>query len=138
MSTEKILDVEVAFWAGVIDKVRRRAAGGGRTSADELTEFAGSALDRYARMLLASLLAQYKGVGEPDTDAAIRQRFSEGLDRAGSTLRDALAESRHRHSISQVLQRKMFEAESMFRQTLKSLGAERAVRSNATAVQVIA
>lgn len=136
MSTEKILDVEVAFWSGVIDKVKRRAAADGRTSVEELTEFAGSALDRYARMLLTGLLAQYSGVAEPDTEAAIRQRFADGLDRAGTTLRDALAESRHRHSVSQVLQRKMFEAESMFKKALKSHGTERAERSDAA--QVIA
>jgi hypothetical protein len=136
VSTEKILDVEVAFWAGVIDKVKRRAAADGRTSVEELTEFAGGALDRYVRMLLAGLLAEYGGIGEPDTDAAIRRRFTEGLDRAGTTLREALAQSRHRHSVSQVLQRKMFEAESMFRKTFKSRAAERTLRSNPA--QVIA
>jgi hypothetical protein len=134
VSTEKILDVEVAFWSGAIDKVRRWAAADGRTSVEELTEFAGSALDRYARMLLAGLLAEYRSVGEPDTDAAIRRRFAEGLERAGTTLREALAQSCHRHSVSQVLQRKMFEAESMFRKTLKAHGAERAVRPQAAPV----
>jgi len=120
----------------VIDKVKRRAAADGRTSVEELTEFAGGALDRYVRMLLAGLLAEYGGVGEPDTHAAIRRRFTEGLDRAGTTLREALAQSRHRHSVSQVLQRKMFEAESTFRKTFKSHGAERTARSNPA--QVIA
>lgn len=134
MSTEKILDVEVAFWAGAIEKLKRRAAADGRTSVEELTEFAGGALDRYARMLLAGLLAEYAGVGEPDTDAMIRRRFSEGLDRAGTSLREALAQSRHRHSVSQVLQRKMFEAESMLRKTIKSQEAERAVRPAAAQV----
>ena len=134
MSTEKILDVEVAFWSGVIDKLKRRAAADSRTSVEELTEFAGSALDRYARMLLAGLLAAYSGLGDPDTEAAIRQRFADGLDRAGTTLRDALAESPHRHSVSQVLQRKMFEAESMFRKALKSHGTQRAVPSDASPV----
>ncbi len=136
MSTEKILDVEVAFWSGVIDKVKRRAAPDGRTSVEELTQFAGGALDRYVRMLLAGLLQEYAAAGEPDRDAAIRQRFAEGLDRAGTTLREALAGSRHRHSVSQVLQRKMFEAESMFRKALKSQETQRAVRSDAA--QVIA
>jgi hypothetical protein len=134
VSTEKILDVEVAFWAGVIDKVKRRAAADGRTSVEELTEFAGGALDRYVRMLLAGLLAEYASVGEPDTDATIRRRFTEGLDRAGTTLREALAESRHRHTVSQVLQRKMFEAESLFRKAIKSHGAQPTVRSGAAQV----
>jgi hypothetical protein len=128
VSTEKILDVETAFWSGVIEKVRRRSAADGRTSAEELTEFAGTALDRYARMLLAGLLAEYASVCKADADAAIRRRFTEGLDRAGTTLREALAQSRHRHSVSQVLQRKMFEAESMFRKTLKTQDAEQAAR----------
>jgi hypothetical protein len=136
VSTEKILDVEVAFWSGVIAKVKRRATADGRTSVEELTEFAGSALDRYARMLLTGLLAEYGDASGADRDAAIRQRFTEGLEHAGTSLREALAQSRHRHSISQVLQRKMFEAESMFRKTLKSHGAQRALRSETA--QVIA
>lgn len=127
MSTEKILDVEVAFWSGAIDKLKRRAAADGRASVEELTEFAGAALDRYARMLLAGLLAEYGSAGEVDV-AAIRLRFTEGLDRAGSSLREALAQSCHRHSVSQVLQRKMFEAESMFRKTIKSREAGAVIR----------
>jgi hypothetical protein len=42
------------------------------------------------------------------------------LDRAGAALREALADSRHRHAVAQGLQRKMFEAELMLRRAIKS------------------
>jgi len=120
VSTQKIADVHTKAWSGVIDQVRHKAGANALISAEELIEFAGGALDRYARGLLADLLADGANLHDPGRDSTIRRRFAEGLERAGATLREALSESRHRHSVSQVLQRKMFEAESMFRKALKA------------------
>lgn len=120
MSTEKLANLHVTAWSRVIDQVRRKAGADAPISAEELMEFAGGALDRYARGLLADLLADGPNLHDPVRDSAIRGRFAEGLERAGTMLREALAESRHRHSVSQVLQRKMFEAEAMFRKALKA------------------
>ena len=119
MSTKKLADVHSTAWSGVIDQVRQKAADA-LISAEELIDFAGGALDRYARGLLADLLADGANLHDLGRDSAIRRRFAEGLEWAGSSLREALSESRHRHSVSQVLQRKMFEAESMFRKALKA------------------
>jgi hypothetical protein len=119
VTTKKISDVESAAWSGVVDQVKRNAADA-RITAEELIDFAGNALDRHARRLLADLLAESANLHEPAWDAAIRRRFADGLERAGIALREALADSRHRHSVSQVLQRKMFEAESMIRKALKA------------------
>ena len=131
MTTKKLSDVESAGWSGVIEQVKRNAADA-RISAEELIDFAGNALDRYARRLLADLLADSANLHGPGWDSAIRRRFADGLERAGIALREALADSRHRHSVSQVLQRKMFEAESMIRKALKARIAE--VRTPVTEV----
>lgn len=83
-------------------------------SAEELTQAAGHAFEMYADILLRDL------VTTETTEAAIRHKFSEGLDSAGAALREVLAECRYRHTISQGLQRKMFEAENRLRAALKS------------------
>ena len=115
MSTEKILDDRCC---GLIDQVKIRASDA--LSAEELTECAGGALDRFARLLMTDLLSENSSTLEVGKDALVKRRFAEGLDRAGAALREALAESKHRHTVSQVLQRKMFEAESMLRKALKA------------------
>jgi hypothetical protein len=83
-------------------------------SAEELTDFAASAFEHYTESLLKELLSARA------PEAWIRRQFSQELDRAGAALREILAESRYRHTVSQALQRKMFEAESMLRNALKS------------------
>ena len=103
---------------GLIDQVKLRASDA--LSAEELMECAGGALDRFARLLMMDLLSENHSTLELGKDAAVKRRFAEGLDRAGAALREALAESKHRHTVSQVLQRKMFEAESMLRKALKA------------------
>ena len=128
MSTEKILD-DRCF--GLIDQVKLQVSEA--QSAEELTECAGGALDRYARLLLTDLLSESSSTLELGRDAAVKRRFAEGLDKAGAALREALAESKHRHSVSQVLQRKMFEAESMLRKALKArLGDPRTIATQVT------
>jgi transcriptional regulator of NAD metabolism len=115
VSTEKILDDGCL---GLIDQVKRRVAEA--LTAEELTECAGGALERYARVLMTDLISENSAMLEAGKDAAVKRRFAEGLDKAGAALREALAESKHRHTVSQVLQRKMFEAESMLRKALKA------------------
>jgi hypothetical protein len=128
VSTEKILD-DRCF--GLIDQVKLQVSEA--QSAEELTESAGGALDRYARLLLTDLLSESSSTLELGREAAVKRRFAEGLDKAGAALREALAESKHRHSVSQVLQRKMFEAESMLRKALKArLGDPRTIATQVT------
>ena len=55
-----------------------------------------------------------------DVEAWVRRQFHEGLDNAGKPLREAVAESPHRHAVAQGLQQKMFEAELMLRRALKA------------------
>jgi hypothetical protein len=100
----------------------------GETTGEELTELAAQALERYAEDLLEQLLADAKRLPEP-ADSWIRGRFAEGLDRAGTALREVLASSRHRHTVAQGLQRKMFEAEIMLRRAIKSRGPEATVNA---------
>jgi len=119
VSTEKLLDDRCY---GLIDQVKIRASDA--QSAEELTECAGGALDRFARLLMTDLLSENNSTLELGKDAAVKRRFAEGLDRAGAALREALAESKYRHTVSQVLQRKMFEAESMLRKALKARVAD--------------
>lgn len=106
----------------LIDQVRARVSLKSQLSAEELTEFAAKAFERYAERLLDDVLASAVVALEPAEHATMRARrqFSEGLDYAGAALREALAESRYRHAVSQGLQRKMFEAEIMLRRALKS------------------
>jgi hypothetical protein len=124
VSTEKLLDDETASCLNLLDQVKRRVASELPPTAEELTECAGGAFERYAYVLLTDLLSENVGAREESIeagrDAAVKRRFAEGLDRAGAALREALAESTHRHTVSQVLQRKMFEAESMLRKALKA------------------
>jgi hypothetical protein len=132
------VDPEVIFSTGdartnaacmrLIEQVRARVSLKGQLSAEELTDFAVGAFDRFAEGLLEDVLASI--MAAPDsveqTITRARRQFSEGLDYAGAALRDALAESRYRHAVSQGLQRKMFEAEAMLRRALKSRVLERA------------
>jgi hypothetical protein len=137
VSTEKILDGGTPSRAHLIDQVKLRVASDAPPTAEELTECAGGAFERYTRLLLSDLLAESErreGGLESGRDAALKRRFAEGLDEAGAALREAIAQSIHRHTVSQVLQRKMFEAESMLRKALKGRIAE--ARSIATEAAV--
>jgi hypothetical protein len=119
VSTENLLDDRCS---GLIDQVKLRVSDA--LSAEELTECAGGALDRFTSLLMTDLLSENNPTHELGKDTAVKRRFAEGLDRAGAALREALAESKHRHTVSQVLQRKMFEAESMLRKALKARVAD--------------
>ena len=94
----------------------------GQLSAEELTDFAGSAFERYAEGLLEEVLSTASAALEPAEHVVLRarQQFSDGLECAGAAMREVLAESGYRHTVSQGLQRKMFEAEAMLRRALKS------------------
>ena len=54
-----------------------------------------------------------------DAEAWVRHQFHAGMDNAGMPLREAVADSPHRHAVAQGLQQKMFEAELMLRRALK-------------------
>jgi hypothetical protein len=97
----------------LIEDMRRRVqkAPG---SAEELAEFAGRSFERFVEALLHEVLSGAV------PDAGIRRRFADGLEAAGSALREVLADCRDRHSVSQALQCKMFEAETTLRRALKA------------------
>jgi hypothetical protein len=144
--------------AHLVEQVKARVSLKGQLSAEELTEFAANAFERYAAGLLDEVLSQASvGVveGERATSAGlnpaagyapvtasagevatsielVKREFSEGLDRAGAALREVLAESGYRHTVSQGLQRKMFEAESMLRSALKSRSLPARIREAET------
>jgi hypothetical protein len=101
----------------MVDQVRRRVSPNGDVTGEELTEIAGTELERYAERLLQELFSVDRGSDHPEV--WIRRQFAEGLERAGAALREALADSRHRHTVAQGLQRKMFEAELMLRRAIK-------------------
>lgn len=107
---------------GLIEQVKVRVSLKSQLSAEELTAFAVGAFERYAEGLLEDVLASAALALEPAEHAIAhaRRQFSEGLDYAGTALREVLAESVYRHAVSQGLQRTMFEAESMLRRALKS------------------
>ena len=114
-----------ALCANLVEQIRRR----GQLSGEELTEFAGRALDGYTKELIEELLPDHPS-GQGLNAASVRSQFHEGLDRAGAALREVLRESSYRHAVAQVLQRKMFEAEGTLRQALKARTPEH--RSAAT------
>lgn len=109
--------------ASLIEQVTAQVCREPLPSADELTESAGHAFEDYAEALLQNLLTAetaVSAVSAVSNDAWIRRQFSEGLDVAGAALRQVLAECCYRHTVSQGLQRKMFEAETRLRAALKS------------------
>jgi hypothetical protein len=93
-------------------------------SAVELSQFAGASLEAYYDTLLRVLLAAASRRAAADADNWVRQQFHDGLDRASSALRDAVADSPHRHAVAQKLQQKMFEGEVSLRRALTSRYAD--------------
>jgi hypothetical protein len=102
-------------------------------SAVELSLFAGAALEAYYDTLLRALLAAASRRADDDTDSWVRRKFHEGLDRASTALREAVAESPHRHAVAQKLQQKMFEGEVSLRRALTSRFSETAAARGASA-----
>jgi hypothetical protein len=101
-------------FARLVEDVRSRVSDRAQEPVEELTAFAGRAFERFTEALLYEVLAARA------SDAWIRRRFSDGLESAGAALREVLAECKHRHTVSQTLQCKMFEAETMLRRALKA------------------
>jgi hypothetical protein len=98
----------------LIEQVRTLVSCDPLPTPESLTELTGEAFEHYADTLLQDLNSAEA------SEAWIRRQFSEGLDAAGAGLRHVLAQCRHRHSVSQGLQRKMFEAETRLRAALKA------------------
>jgi hypothetical protein len=127
-SSEKILGHTENACVQLIEQVRGRVSPEDHLSGEELTELAGRAFEGYAQGLLKELLTEPSlqtgshcaSTGDPLDDTWVKRQFHAGLDRAGAALREALAESRYRHTVAQGLQRKMFEAELMLRRALKA------------------
>jgi hypothetical protein len=103
----------IAF-SRLVEDVRARVTGKAQEPVEELTAFAGRAFERFVEALLYEVLAARA------SDAWIRRRFADGLESAGAALREVLAECKYRHTVSQTLQCKMFEAETMLRRALKA------------------
>jgi hypothetical protein len=104
----------------LVDRVRGRVARKGGATAGELSHYAAAAFEAYAETLLRALMAAASRREGADVEGWVRRRFHDGLDSAGTPLREAVADSPHRHTVAQGLQQKMFEAELMLRRALKA------------------
>lgn len=116
-----------AACASLIERVSAHVSQEPLPSAEELTQIAGHAFEVYAETLLRELLTA------GNNEATIRREFAHGLDTAGAALRQVLAQCCYRHTISQGLQRKMFEAETRLRAVLKTTGRNREAAAPAAA-----
>src|ERR1700752_1950126 len=108
----------------LVDRVRGRVARKGGAPAGGLSQYGAAAFEAYAEPLLRALMAAATRRQGDDVEAWVRRQFHDGLDSAGTPLRDAVSESPHRHAVAQGLQQKMFEAELMLRRALKARFAE--------------
>ena len=108
----------------LVDRVRGRVARAGGATAGELSQYAATAFEAYAETHLRAVMAAASRREGGDVEGWVRQQFHDGLDNAGKPLRDAVADSPHRHAVAQGLQQKMFEAELMLRRALKARFAE--------------
>ncbi len=128
MTIDEIVEREVLVEASqacdlLIDRVRSRVAAPTPQSGAELGHFAGAALEAYYDTLLRALItaaSRHAAGASDDADQWVRQQFHAGLDRAGIALREAVAESPHRHTVAQKLQQKMFEGEVSLRRALNA------------------
>jgi hypothetical protein len=123
VTIEEIVEREVLGEASracdlLIERVRSRVAAPSPQAVVELSVFAAAALEAYYDTLLRALLAAASRRDAGDTENWIRRRFHEGLDRASTALREAVADSPHRHSVAQKLQQKMFEGEVTLRRAM--------------------
>jgi hypothetical protein len=110
----------------LVERVRGRVARKGGASAGELSHYAAAAFEAYAETLLRALMAAASR-REGDVEGWVKRQFHDGLDNAGTPLREAVADSPHRHAVAQGLQQKMFEAELMLRRALRARFSEAAV-----------
>jgi hypothetical protein len=108
----------------LVDRVRGRIARKGGATAGELSHYAAAAFQAYAETLLRALLAAATRREDGNVEDWVRRQFHDGLDSVGLPLREAVADSPHRHAVAQGLQQKMFEAELMLRRALKARFAE--------------
>ena len=104
----------------LVDRVRARVARKGGATAGELSHYAAAAFQTYAETLLRAVMAAASRREEGDAEAWARRQFHDGLESAGTPLREAVADSPHRHAVAQGLQQKMFEAELMLRRAIKA------------------
>jgi len=104
----------------LVARVRGRVARQGGATVGELSQYAAAAFETYADTLLRALMAAASRREGLDVEAWVRRQFHDGLDNAGTPLREAVADSPHRHAVAQRLQQKMFEAELMLRRALKA------------------
>jgi hypothetical protein len=104
----------------LVDRVRGRVARQGGATAAELSQYAASAFEAYAETLLRALMAAASRREGNDVEGWVKKRFHDGLENAGTPLRQAVADSPHRHTVAQGLQQKMFEAEVMLRRALRA------------------
>lgn len=104
----------------LVDRVRGRVARKGGATAGELSQYAAAAFEAYAETLLRALMAAATRREGGNVEDWVRRQFHQGLDSVGMPLREAVADSPHRHAVAQGLQQKMFEAELMLRRTLKA------------------
>ena len=104
----------------LVDRVRGRVARKGGASAGELSQYAAAAFEAYAETLLRAVMAAATQREGANVEDWVRRQFHDGLDNAGLPLREAVADSPHRHAVAQGLQQKMFEAELMLRRAIRA------------------
>ncbi len=117
----------------LVERVRGRVARKGGATAGELSLYAAAAFQAYAETLLRALMAAASRREGKDVEGWVRRQFHDGLDSAGTPLREAVADSPHRHAVAQGLQQKMFEAELMLRRALKARFSDAALAGNGSA-----
>ena len=81
----------------------RRVARKGGATAGELCQYAAEAFQTYAETLLRALMAAASRRESGDVEAWVRRQFHAGMENAGMPLREAVAESPHRHAVAQGL-----------------------------------
>jgi hypothetical protein len=104
----------------LVERVRGRIERKGGATAAELSHYAAAAFEAYAETLLRAVMAAASRREGADVESWVRRQFHDGLDNAGTPLREAVSDSPHRHAVAQGLQQKMFEAELMLRRALKA------------------
>ncbi len=117
----------------LVERVRGRVVRKGGATAGELSLYAAAAFQAYAETLLRALMAAASRREGKDVESWVRRKFHDGLDSAGTPLREAVADSPHRHAVAQGLQQKMFEAELMLRRALKVRFADAALAGSGSA-----
>ena len=110
----------------LVDRVRGRLARKGGATAASSANTPPPRSRHTPKPCFGHCWPRLRGARIGDVEDWVRRQFHGGLDSAGTPLREAVADSPHRHAVAQGLQQKMFEAELMLRRALKARFSEAA------------